>query len=127
MSFKGFFSIFSSGSRLVYRSGTILAILVGSQLGITPVKSESKWPKGLGGVSIQRKLFTFFYFSSCAILFIRADHFTFFGRGSHKQPSYEVLMKLPQGCRRSWRLKTELLCRGSGSQYTAMLPVQVKV
>ena len=41
------FSIFSSGSHLVYRSGKILSILVGSQLGIIPVKSESNWPKGL--------------------------------------------------------------------------------
>ena len=44
--------MFSSGSHLVYRSGTILPILVGSQLGIIPVRSESDWPKGLGGDSI---------------------------------------------------------------------------
>ena len=30
----------------------ILSILVGSQLSIIPVKSESNWPKGLGGDSI---------------------------------------------------------------------------
>ena len=30
----------------------ILPILVGSQLGIIPVKSELKWFKGLGGDSI---------------------------------------------------------------------------
>ena len=47
-----FFSIFSSNSHLVYRSGTILPILVGSQLGIIPVKNESKGLKGLGGDSI---------------------------------------------------------------------------
>ena len=46
------FFIFSSGSNLVYRSETILPILGGSQLGIIPVKSESNWPKGLGGDSI---------------------------------------------------------------------------
>ena len=45
------FSIFSSGGHLVYRSGTILAILVGSHLGIIPMKFESHWPKGSGGVS----------------------------------------------------------------------------
>ena len=41
-------SILSSGSHLVYRSGTILSSLVERQLGIIPVKSESNWPKGLG-------------------------------------------------------------------------------
>ena len=45
------FSIFSSGSHLVYRSGTILAILVGSHLGNIPMKFESHWPMGSGGVS----------------------------------------------------------------------------
>ena len=34
------FSIFSSGGRLVYRSGMILAILVGSHLGNIPLKFE---------------------------------------------------------------------------------------
>ena len=45
------FSIFSSGVHLVYRSGTILATLVGSYLGNIPMKFESHWPKGSGGVS----------------------------------------------------------------------------
>ena len=45
------FSIFSHGGHLVYRSGTILAILVGSYLGNIPMKIELHWPKGLGGVS----------------------------------------------------------------------------
>ena len=45
------FSIFSSGGHLVYRSGMILAILVGSHLGNNPMKFESHWPKGSGGVS----------------------------------------------------------------------------
>ena len=44
------FSIFSSGSHLVYRSRTILALLVGSHLGNIPVKFESNWPNGSGGV-----------------------------------------------------------------------------
>ena len=47
-----FFSIFSSGRHLVYRSRTILSILEGSQLGIIPVKSVSNWLKGLRGNSI---------------------------------------------------------------------------
>ena len=45
------FSIFSSGGHFVYRSGTILVILVGSRLGNIPVKFESHWLKGSGGVS----------------------------------------------------------------------------
>ena len=45
------FSIFSSGGHLVYRSGTILAILVRSHLGNIPMKFESHWPKDSGGVS----------------------------------------------------------------------------
>ena len=48
--FKDFY-IFSSGGHLVYRSRTILAILVGSHLGNIPMKFESHWPKGSGGVS----------------------------------------------------------------------------
>ena len=45
------FSIFSSGGHLVYRSRTILAILVGSLLGNIPMKFELHWPNGSGGVS----------------------------------------------------------------------------
>ena len=45
------FSIFSSGGHLVYQSRTILAIFVGSHLGHIPMKFESHWPKGSGGVS----------------------------------------------------------------------------
>ena len=58
------FSFFSSGGHLVHRSGTILAILVGSYLGNIPMKIESHWPKGSGGVSFYSKLFTIFFFSS---------------------------------------------------------------
>ena len=54
------FSIFSSGDHLVYRSGIILAISVGSPLCNIPMKFESHWPKGSGGVSFLRKLFTIF-------------------------------------------------------------------
>ena len=46
-----YFSIFSSGGHLVYRSGTILAILVRSHRGNIPMKFESHWHKGSGGVS----------------------------------------------------------------------------
>ena len=45
------FSIFSSGGHLFYRSETILASLVGSHLGNIPMKFESHWPNGSGGVS----------------------------------------------------------------------------
>ena len=44
-------SIFSSGGHLVYRSGTVLAILLGSHLGNIPMTFESHWPKGSGGVT----------------------------------------------------------------------------
>ena len=46
-----YFSIFSSGSHLVYRRETVLAILLGSHQGNIPMKFESHWPKGSGGVS----------------------------------------------------------------------------
>ena len=45
------FSTSTYGSHLVYRSGTILAILEGSHLGNIPMKFESHWPKGSGEVS----------------------------------------------------------------------------
>ena len=45
------FSISTYGSHLVYRRGTILAILLGSHLGNIPMKFESYWPKGSEGVS----------------------------------------------------------------------------
>ena len=49
--FKSFL-FFSSGSHLVYQSGTILSTLVGSLLANIPVKSESQWPTGLRGDGI---------------------------------------------------------------------------
>ena len=45
------FSIFSSCGHLIYQNETIFAILVGSHLGNIPMKFESYWPKGSGGVS----------------------------------------------------------------------------
>ena len=58
------FSILSSDGHLVYRSGTILAILVGSHLGNIPLKFESHWPKGSGGVSFYGNYPRFSIFSS---------------------------------------------------------------
>ena len=58
------FSIFSSGSHLVYLSGTILAILVGSHLGNIFMKFESHWPMGSGGVSFYGNYPQFSIFSS---------------------------------------------------------------
>ena len=63
MTFKDI-SIFSSGGHLVYRSGTILAILVGSHLGNIPMKFESHWTKGSGGVSFYGNYPRFSIFSS---------------------------------------------------------------
>ena len=45
------FSILSSSSHLVYRNRTFLAFMVGSHLCNIPMKFESRWPKGSGGVS----------------------------------------------------------------------------
>ena len=85
------FSIFSSGGHLVYRSETILATLVGSHLGNISMKFESHWPKGSGGVSFLSKLFTIFYFKlRWPFCSLERNHFSYFGRGSPKQYSYEV-------------------------------------
>ena len=40
----------------------ILAILVGSYPDNIPMKFESHWPKGSGGISFLSKLFMIFYF-----------------------------------------------------------------
>ena len=63
MTFKDF-SIFSSGGHLVYRSEKVLAILVESHLGNIPMKFESHWPKGSGGVSFYGNYSRFSIFSS---------------------------------------------------------------
>ena len=56
---------FSSGSHLVYRKRKILSILVGSQLGSIPVKSESNCPKSVGGeTAFKAKYFRCSIFSS---------------------------------------------------------------
>ena len=61
LAFKDF-SIFTSGDHLVYRSKTVLSILVGSHLGNIPMKFESYWPKGSGGVAFKANYCVFFYF-----------------------------------------------------------------
>ena len=87
----------------------ILAMLVGSQICIIPVNSESDWLKGLGGDSNYCKLFTLFYFklgqpfcSSEKISFSCSD------RRSSKQHSYEVQMKSARWYRKSSHFKTFL-------------------
>ena len=45
------FSFSSMGGHLVYRSGTMLAILIESHLGNIPMKFKSHCPKGSGGFS----------------------------------------------------------------------------
>ena len=69
----------------------ILAILVESHLGNIPMKFESHWPNGSGGVSFLSKLFMIFYFQLwrpfCSS---ERNRFSYFGRGSSKQHSYEV-------------------------------------
>ena len=85
------FSIFSSGGHLVYRSGTILAILVGSNLGNNPMKFKSHWPKGSGGVSFFKQIIhDFLFLALAAICSSEQNRFSYFGRGSSKQYSYEV-------------------------------------
>ena len=54
------FSIFSSGSHLVYQNNMFLAVLVGIHLGNIPEKFESHLPKGLGEDSFKTNLFMFF-------------------------------------------------------------------
>ena len=51
LAFK-FFSIFSFDGHIVYSSGTIFAIFIGSHLGNISVKSESQSDQCLGGDSI---------------------------------------------------------------------------
>ena len=70
------FSIFSFGGHIVHRSGTILAILVGSHLSNIPMKFESHWPKGSGGVSFLKQIIhDFLFLALAAILFIGAELF----------------------------------------------------
>ena len=56
------FSIFSSGGHLVYGSGTILVVLVGSHLDNIPETFELHWPKGLGAFKAYFSCFFFFFF-----------------------------------------------------------------
>ena len=77
LAFKDF-SIFSSGGHLVYQSGTILAILVGSHLGNIPMEFESCWPKGLGGESIKGRFLLFQVYRNFATLFTKLSVNTFY-------------------------------------------------
>ena len=63
MTFKDF-SIFSSGGHLVYRSGTILAILVGNHLGNIPMKFKSHWPRVREELAFSANYSRFSIFSS---------------------------------------------------------------
>ena len=56
------FSFSSMGGHLVYPSGIFLAILVGSHLGNIPMKFESHWPMGSGGISFLKANYSIFYF-----------------------------------------------------------------
>ena len=58
------FLFLALAAHLVYHSETILAILVGSHLGNIPMKFESHWPKGSGGVSFYGNYPRFSIFSS---------------------------------------------------------------
>ena len=69
------FSFSSMGGHLVYPSGIFLAILVGSHLGNIPMKFESHWPMGSGGVSFKQIIHNFLFLALAAILFIKAKPF----------------------------------------------------
>ena len=50
--------------------------MIGSQLGIIPVKSESKWPKGLGGVKhLKQIIYVVLFLALATILFSGAEQF----------------------------------------------------
>ena len=46
------FFIFSSGSHFVYRSETVLSILVENHLSNISMKFERNWLRGIGGVGV---------------------------------------------------------------------------
>ena len=54
----------------------ILSILIGSHLGNIPVKFESNWPKGSGGVSFKAIIHGFLFLALAAIVVIRAEPFS---------------------------------------------------
>ena len=58
------FLFFSSGGLLVYRSGTVLAILIGSYLGNIPVKFELYCPMVQEGLAFKANYSRFSIFSS---------------------------------------------------------------
>ena len=88
----------SSGSHLVYRCKMILAVLIGSHQGIIPVMFESNLPKGLVGVCILSKVFTFFLFLALVTIFSsERNRLNHFGRESPEQHFCGVQKKLVQG------------------------------
>ena len=68
----------------------ILAILVGSHLGNIPMKFESHWPKGSEGYFLKQIIHDFLFLALAAICSLEQNRFSYFGRGSPKQHSYEV-------------------------------------
>ena len=108
LAFK-YFSIFSSGSHLVYRSETILAILIGSYLGSIPESLMNICLRVEMEIAFQANDSNFLFFALAAILSSERNHFYYFGRGFPKQHSNEVRMNSAQGYKRSWRLKICLI------------------
>ena len=66
MTFKDF-SIFSSGGHLVYRSRTILAILVGSHRGNIPIKFESHSERVQEELAFKQIIHDFLFLALAAI------------------------------------------------------------
>ena len=65
---------------LVYRSETIVVSLVGSHLAVIPVKSESNWPKSLGGVLFKATYVRFsIYLAFAGICSLKRNRFSYFG------------------------------------------------
>ena len=65
MSFKVFFFLFLALAPILFIGAErfwLLAILVKSQLGIIPVKSESNWPKGFRRILHLKHIIYVFYF-----------------------------------------------------------------
>ena len=67
--------MFSSGGHLVYRSGTVLAILLGSHRGNITMNLESHWPKVQEGLAFKQIIHDFLFLAPVAILFIGSKLF----------------------------------------------------
>ena len=99
------FSILSSGSHLVQRSGTVWAILVDSHVRNIPVKLFQNLSTDLAE-EVLKSLFLFI--ALVAILFNVAERLSNFGRGSSKEHSCEIISKSIHWFRRRNRLKVFL-------------------